>query len=356
MYDTHGMAAFEKGGAGGPGGVDMDDILSQMFGMNMGGMGGMPGMNGGPGRRGPRRGPDEEQNYEVSLEDLYKGKTTRFQSTKNILCPQCNGSGGKDKAKPKQCDTCHGVGVQRKIQMIGAGLAQEVQVPCGTCNGAGQFYKEKERCKRCKGQRTVQTKKQLELYIPPGSRQGERIVLAGEGDQKPDQEPGDIVFELVEAQHEVFSRAGADLSAHLEISLVESLTGFDRVILKHLDGRGIRMKVDPKGQILKPDQVLKIPGEGMPKKRSDEKGDLYLVVEVKFPEDGFFSDDASLAKLSELLPKPEPLIPADDVDEVEFEANADLEDFGAGSGDPRAGAEWEDDEEGMPQGAQCQQQ
>lgn len=360
MYDMHGMAAFEKGGgAGGPGGMDMDDILSQMFGMGMGGggMGGMPGMNGGPGRRGPRRGPDEEQHYEVSLEELYKGKTTRFASTKNVICPQCNGSGGKDKAKPKQCDTCHGQGTQRKLQMIGAGLATEVQVPCGTCNGAGQFFKEKERCKRCKGVRTISTKKMLELYIPPGSRQGDRIVLSGEADQKPDQEPGDIVFELVETPHETFSRAGADLSAHLEITLAEALTGFDRVVLKHLDGRGIHVKVEPKGQILRPEQILKVHGEGMPHKRSDHKGDLYLEVDIKFPEDGFFRDDAAVEKLRSALPKDDtPDIKAEEVDEVDFETDADIEGFGAGSDDPRAGAQWEDEDGEGPQGAQCAQQ
>lgn len=112
------MAAF-KGGPGGAGGpeVDLDDILSQMFGMGMGGGGGMPpGMGGGmPGagarRRGPAKGPNEEQEYEVTLEELYKGKTTRFASTKNIICESCKGSGGKEKAKPQKCSGCDGQGM-----------------------------------------------------------------------------------------------------------------------------------------------------------------------------------------------------------------------------------------------------
>ena len=115
LYDQHGMAAFEKGGAGGGAGPDLDDILAQMFG-GMGGMGGgMGGMPpgfegmGGPGR-GPRKSKNEVQEYEVSLEELYKGKTTRFASTKNVICSVCTGSGGKEKAKAKQCNTCGGRG------------------------------------------------------------------------------------------------------------------------------------------------------------------------------------------------------------------------------------------------------
>ncbi|KAI7007538.1 hypothetical protein KC366_g18000 [Hortaea werneckii] len=74
LYDQHGMAAFEKGGMGGGGfggGMDMDDILSQMFGGGMPGMGGMGGMGGGgPGRR-RGKGKNEMQQYEISLSEKF---------------------------------------------------------------------------------------------------------------------------------------------------------------------------------------------------------------------------------------------------------------------------------------------
>lgn len=199
----------------------------------------------------------------------------------------------------------------------------------------------------------VESKNVLELYIPRGARQGERIVLQGEADQLPDQEPGDIIFTLDEAEHETFERAGADLRAVLKISLVEALTGFNRVVLTHLDGRGIQLNVEQaSGKVLRPGQVLKIPGEGMPMKRSDAKGDLYLQVDIEFPEDGWLKDDAALQKIKDALPATKISEEKhEEVEEVEVEFEADMEEFGAGSGDPRAGgAEWEDDEEeGGPQ-------
>jgi DnaJ homolog subfamily A member 2 len=109
LYDTHGMSAFDPARGSGMGGdVDFDDILSHMFGMGMGGPP-PPGFGGGPMR--PRKGRDEEKKYEVTLEELYKGKTTKFASTKNVVCSACKGNGGKEKAKPKTCATCHGRGV-----------------------------------------------------------------------------------------------------------------------------------------------------------------------------------------------------------------------------------------------------
>lgn len=368
LYDQHGMAAFEKGGANGFSGAgpDLDDILAQMFGGGMG-MGGDPfGMGGGmPGARKRGKGRNEMQEYQVTLEELYKGKTTKFASTKSVICTNCNGSGGKnEKVKAKTCDTCKGRGVQTKLQPVGPGMVTQATVPCSTCEGRGKFYAEKDKCKRCKGERTIKQKKILELYVPRGSREGEVIVLSGEADQDPDDaEPGDIIFQLEEIQHDTFERAGADLKAELEISLVEALTGFNRVVLTHLDGRGIQLNVQqPQGKVIRPNEILKIEGEGMPHKRSDAKGDLYLIVKIAFPEDGWLQNQKQVDAVKAVLPaasdiKYKPGKTPETVDEVEqFEVVDNLDGFGAGSDDPRAaGAEWEDEEDG-PGGAQCAQQ
>jgi DnaJ family protein A protein 2 len=358
LYDTHGMAAFD--GSRGPGGmggeVNMEDLLN-MFGMG----GGIPGMGmpgrGGPGRGKPRKSPDEQQKYEVSLEDLYKGKTVKFSSTKNIICTKCNGTGGQEKAKPRECATCKGQGVRMMQRAIGPGMVTQQLVECSLCSGEGKVYNPKDQCKKCKGKKTTEAKKQLELYIPRGAKEGDRITLEGEADQVPGSaEAGDIIFHLVEQPHDVFQRAGADLTAKLNITLAEALTGFHRVVLKHLDGRGIEMQ-HPKepGQIMRPAQFIKIIGEGMPFKKSDAKGDLYLVVNIKFPEDGSLGDPAAIEQLQKLLPGPEPPITVEEglEEHVDWESDADIEEFGHGAAG--GGGEWVD-EEGEEGGPQCAQQ
>jgi DnaJ family protein A protein 2 len=321
------MAAFDPSrGAGGMGPeVDLDDILQQMFGMGMGG--GMPpgfGGAGTPGSRKPRKGPNDEQEYKVTLEELYKGKTVKFASTKNVICSHCKGSGGKENVKPKTCDRCQGKGVTIGLRQVGPGLVTQERMMCDACQGIGSVFKEKDRCRKCKGKRTTTEKKMLEIYIPRGAMQGERIVLEGEADQVPDQIPGDIVFTLVEEDHETFERKGYDLSAELNITLAEALCGFNRVVVKHLDGRGIRIHHE-QGKVLKPGEVLKVVGEGMPHKKSDAKGDLYLLVNIAFPEDGWMNDEASFRSLQSLLLKPPPQIDATEVDDVEFSTDADLD-------------------------------
>lgn len=317
------MAAFDKSN-GGPGGpeVDLDDILSQMFGFGMGGPGGAPGGAGRPKR--PRKGPDEEQEYKITLEELYKGKTVKFAANKQIVCGHCKGSGGKEKAKPASCERCKGQGMVSTVRQVGPGMVMPETVICDHCAGAGTVYKEKDRCKRCKGKRTTQEKKVLEIYIPRGSMQGERIVLEGEADQHPDQIPGDIVFTLVEEPHDTFTRIGQDLSTELKVTLGEALMGFSRTVLTHLDGRGLAMTRE-KGQILRPGDCIKIAGEGMPLKRGEAKGDLYLLVDVEFPEDGWLQKDGDYDALKKLLPSPNPPIVADEVDEVDYEEDADIE-------------------------------
>ncbi len=173
--------------------------------------------------------------------------------------------------------------------------------------------------------------------------------MEGEADQVPEQEPGDIVFTLVETEHDIFSRAGPDLKAEMHITLAEALCGFNRVVIKHLDGRGIQINhPQPRGRILKPDEILKVAGEGMPLKKSDAKGDLYLIVKIKFPSDGWLKDEAMIQKLQDLLPKPEEPISAETVDEVEYEENVDMDSqWVDADGDGEDG-----DEEGQTQCAQ----
>ncbi len=186
-------------------------------------------------------------------------------------------------------------------------------------------------------------------------REGDRIVLAGEADQVPDQEPGDLVFDLTETKHPAFQRSGADLSANITVTLAEALCGFSRIVVKHLDGRGISIThPQPIARTLKPGAIIKVAGEGMPIKKSEMKGDLYLVVQIEFPERSWLEDHKAIAKLQELLPKPAELVQADTVDDVEYDETATLEGFGAG--EHGGGEAWEDDDEEEEVNPQCAQQ
>ncbi len=131
----------------------------------------------------------------------------------------------------------------------------------------------------------------------------QRIVLSGAGDQrvryifcntvlyltfssfKPGQPPEDVVFVLRCAQHDSFERAGDDLLMHVSITLSEALLGFSRILIKHLDGRGIHLR-SPSGKIIKHHDSIVLRGEGMPKyKHPDQKGDLYVIFDIEMPDE-----------------------------------------------------------------------
>ncbi|KAJ6261851.1 hypothetical protein Dda_2650 [Drechslerella dactyloides] len=359
-YDQFGLEGVNNPGMGGPD-IDLEDFIN-MFGGGMGmpgmhgmhGMHGMPGMGGAGGRK--PRGRDVIHQYEVTLEELYKGKTVKFGSSRNVLCPSCKGSGGKEGAKPKECSNCQGTGHTTSLRQIGRGLVTRDEVPCPVCHGNGSIFKEKEKCRKCKGACVREEKKVLEIYIPRGAKNNEKIVMEGEADEVPGYTTGDIIFVINEKEHESFARAGADLTHTIKVTLQEAICGFSRVVVKHLDGRGIHIE-HKKGTMLQQGQILKVAGEGMPHKRGETRGDLYLVVEIIWPDEEWLADDNNIAKIKAALPDgPVPAFEAvEHVDEVNFMV-ADLEDVPDG----QHGGGWEDedsdddDEEGA--NVQCQQQ
>ena len=353
VYDERG---FEGVKSGGHDGVDIDaelsELLSQMFGIP----------TGNPERKG-RRTPDAIQEFEVSLEDIYKGKQVKMMSKRKIVCSVCKGyspgrrfeglisrSGGKSGAKPKKCPGCSGTGQKLSVDMFN----RPSRIICGDCSGSGSILHVKDRCKKCKGTKLTEEKKLLDFWIEKGMHDGDQIVLKGEADQEPGKETGDVIFVLSEKDHEVFNRIGPNLQATLHITLKEALCGFSRVILTTLDGRGLSYTHTPtNGKIIRPKDIFKIVGEGMPiGKKSDEKGDLYLDVEIEFPEDGWLNDPTKFDLLKSLLSAPSTRDytngTPDIVDEVTLE-KADPEEFG--DGDEGWETESDGESDGVPE--QC---
>jgi DnaJ homolog subfamily A member 2 len=88
---------------------------------------------------------------------------------------------------------------------------------------------------------------------------------------------------LKATKHQSFERSGNDLLTQVKITLSEALLGFSRIVITHLDGRGIRITVPP-GKIVKPDDSIVLRGEGMPIPKLGTKGDLYLIFSIEMPD------------------------------------------------------------------------
>lgn len=277
VYDRGGEEALA--GGGGMGGGDPGDLFSQLFG---GGGSSFFGGGGGRGRgpQGPRKGKDLVHKIKVSLEELYKGKTTRLSLQRSVLCAKCKGKGGKEGAV-KTCNSCHGQGVRIVLRQLGP-MVQQIQQPCTDCSGEGEIIADKDRCRDCHGKKIKQEKKVLEVAIDKGMKDGQHITFAGEADQAPGIIPGDVIMVVEEKDHDRFKRKGDDLYMEQTIDLLTALAGGE-ILIPHLDESALKVNIAA-GEVIAPNSMRVISGQGMPSYRHHDRGDLYLTFTIKFPE------------------------------------------------------------------------
>lgn len=278
-YDRMGHAAFENGmgGAGGFGGFggfsssNLNDILNDLFGQ--GGGGGFTDMFGGRSSRSsrPQRGSDLRYMLDLTLEEAVNGTKKDITFTAPAPCEACDGKGAKNPDDIKTCSTCGGAGVVRMQQGFFA-----VQQTCPTCHGSGKEIKNP--CDVCHGSGLEQKSKTLEVTIPAGVDNGDRVRLSGEGEAVVGGENGDLYVEIRVQQHNLFTREGADLYMDVPISFTDAALGRE-IEVPTLDGR-VNLRI-PEGT--QSHKMFRIKGKGVTPVRTSMKGDLICRVIVETP-------------------------------------------------------------------------
>ena len=263
IYDRHGeegLKQHEQGGGGGGGG-GFEDLFSN-FGFNF----------GGGGRRGnqEQRTPSVNMPLELTLEQLYKGATFEVEYVRQVLC-------FKWEMCMKNNQECTGPGVRVKRQQIAPGFVQQVQQQDDRCVARGKMWLNN--CSECPN-KTEAEKIDLTIDVTKGMRPSETITFEEVTDEKPGYKAGDLNFVIFEKPHPDYHRDGDNLYKTIEISLVQALTGFS-MKMKQLDGTEFDINID---DVIESDQVVRVPGKGMPRRSGRGFGDLYLTFDVDFPE------------------------------------------------------------------------
>ena len=247
MYDQYGEAGLEQGG--GADGMN-PELFSELFG---GGSAFANIFGGGMRDAGPKKARTIHHIHKVSLEDIYRGKVSKLALQKSIICPVCDGRGGKEGAV-KTCSGCNGAGMKSIVRQMGP-MIQRFQTVCPDCQGEGQIIREKDKCKRCLGKKTVVERKVLHVHIDKGVKNGHKIEFRGEGDQMPGIQPGDVQFEIEQKPHPRFQRKDDDLFYHAEIDLLTALAG-GVINIEHLDDRWLMVNIFP-GEPITPGELHK---------------------------------------------------------------------------------------------------
>lgn len=257
IYDQYGEEGLE-GGSAGVGGMSAEDLFSQFFGggsaFGGGGLGGMFG--GGMQNRGPPKARTIHHVHKVSLEDIYRGKISKLALQKSVICPKCDGRGGKEGAV-KKCAGCDGHGMKTMMRQMGP-MIQRFQTVCPDCNGEGEIIRDRDKCKQCNGKKTIVERKVLHVNVDRGVKSGHKIEFRGEGDQTPGVQPGDVVFEIEQKPHPRFQRKDDDLFYHTDIDLLTALAG-GKLYIEHLDERWLSVDILP-GEVISPGKSVFILG------------------------------------------------------------------------------------------------
>ncbi|ADV83785.1 DnaJ C-terminal domain-containing protein [Terriglobus saanensis] len=266
-------------------GSSFKDIFGSMF-------------NGGgkQAARGPQPGTDLEYQVQIDFWTAIRGGVTRLEIQRAETCPTCKGqstSGGSI-----ECPECHGSG-----QVTQMGGRMKFNIQCPRCDGAGVVQNE---CATCHGDGVITRREPLELRIKPGTRNGQRIRLAGRGNAGlHGGAPGDLYLIIKAGTHPVFTRNADDIHVVVPVMAFEAALGA-KIDVPTIDGRA-QLKITPGTQT---GQKLRLREKGVVSSTADAvRGDQIVEVKIVVPK---IQDERSKEILRELA-KLNPMDPREDL-------------------------------------------
>jgi molecular chaperone DnaJ len=283
MRDLFGSGAFRRGARTGDMGGGFPYDVSDLFGgvrtggdRRFGGTGFsdlfstiFSGGGGGARRSGPARGRDVEAEVVLDFGDAVRGVTLPITLRAPGVCDTCHGSGAKPGTRPRTCPQCGGSGLITRNQ--GSFSFSE---PCRECQGVGSIVDEK--CPECHGSGGVTKTRTLNVRIPPGVADGQRIRLSGRGEPGDRGGPAGDLYVLVKVRpDELFGRSGDDLTLTVPITYPEAVLGVD-LRVPTLDST-VTVRVPPGTPN---GRTLRVRGKGVP----NRNGDLLVTVSVEIPK------------------------------------------------------------------------
>jgi molecular chaperone DnaJ len=295
IYDRYGHEGLQQAanGGGGGAGVDLSDLLGQVFGDFLGGGGGRRRA------RGPRRGEDIEDVLDVDLLEAATGVKKTISIRYEANCKECSGSGAKPGTQPAQCKRCKGSGAE----YVSAGGLFSFPQACRGCGGRGAINPDP--CKACRGAGRTEARESLDLNVPPGVDTRVRLSVPGHGHEgAPGAPRGNLELVIRVREHKVFERDGHNLICQFPVSFARAALG-GPVELATLTGQKVTIEV-PRGAQTHT-TVLRVAGHGMPDLDDPRrKGDLLVILVVETPTALSAEQEQLLRRLAELDGTPPP--------------------------------------------------
>jgi molecular chaperone DnaJ len=268
LYDRYGHAGLRSGGFQ-PGHFDfgsLSDIFSAFFGDDL----------FGGGVRRSARGADIAAEVDLELVEAARGVTREVPFTVAVACAHCQGSGAEPGSAVTTCPTCGGAGRVREVSRSVFGEFVRTQT-CPTCAGTGQRIEQV--CAVCEGAGRTLEERNLEVKIPAGIHDGQRIRISGEGHAGALGGRAGDAYVLVHVKPDPrFVRDGNDIFSTVELTMTQAALGAT-VVVPTLEGEE-ELTFKPGTQ---PGEIRVISGHGLPVLQGFGRGDHRVLVNVLVP-------------------------------------------------------------------------
>jgi molecular chaperone DnaJ len=223
--------------------------------------------------RSPERGADLHQSVQLGFDEAFAGTTRTLTLTRREHCRACRGS-GRSRMSPSPCTACEGAGGVRSVRghMV-------FSRSCSACGGTGQ--RRPRPCEQCAGAGQETRTETVEVRIPAGIGDGDRVRVPGKGNAGLyGGSPGDLYISIHVAPNPRFRREGDDFHLILPIAVHEAALG-TRVDVPTPDGGTTRLRVPPGTQS---GQRFRLRDRGAASARDGRRGDLIIEVRLMLPK------------------------------------------------------------------------
>ncbi len=267
LYDRYGHAGL-RGGGFQPGHFDvgsLSDIFSAFFGDDLFG-----------GARRAARGGDVGAEVELELVEAAKGATRQVPFSAAVTCRHCGGSGAEPDTPVTTCPMCAGAGRVRQVSRSVFGEFVRAQT-CPNCRGSGKRIERL--CTECEGAGLTVEEREVEVKIPAGIHDGQRIRLSGHGHTGVQGGPaGDVYVQVRVRPDPRFVREGDDIFSEVELTMTQAALGAT-VSVATIEGEE-ELHFKPGTQA---GELRVLSGKGMPVLQGFGRGDHRVLVNVMLP-------------------------------------------------------------------------
>ena len=206
---------------------------------------------------------------ELTVEDVYHGKTQKINYYVDRVCRSCAGKGG---VKFDTCGSCGGKGMH--VQNM---QGMQTFIMCNNCGGSGQM--RVENCIVCQGAGIRREIESIEVGIPKGSTEGSKMVITNGGNDAVGAERGDAILIIKVKPHEKYQLDGLNINQIEELSFVDMVLGAE-VEIQSLAGN-FKITIPNSCETNK---IFRLRGKGIKDDDTGVLGDLYVRVVPKIPQ------------------------------------------------------------------------